>query len=252
MRTLVQSYKVSKSAKTLATFLGLKRIKIRNSRFVGRRGDLIVNWGVVNELRDVTYLNPIAAVRTASNKLRTLEVLKANEVSVPSFFTSSSQLVPGKTYLARETLTGSSGEGILPLDYQEGRDIPSAPLYTEFIPKEAEYRVIVIDGKVVDQKKKLKKSEFEGERSPYVWNVKNGYVFARNNIEFKPEIGEIAVRSLEALGLAYGAVDLIEDSSGVLYILEVNTAFGIEGTTTELVGNAIKTLIDKRRITCAG
>ena len=94
-------------------------------------------------------------------------------------------------------------------------------------------------------KKKLKKRDFEGERSPYVWNVANGYVFARNDITFPSNLNQVAIDATNALNLSYGAVDIIEDCSGNLYVLEINTAFGMTGETISKVGDAVKKLIQE-------
>jgi len=38
-------------------------------------------------------------------------------------------------------------------------------------------------------------------------------------------------------------VDIIEDNEGILYVLEVNTAFGIDGSTIDLVLPHFKELL---------
>ena len=42
-----------------------------------------------------------------------------------------------------------------------------------------------------------------------------------------------AQNAVEALGLDFGAVDIILGKNGIWYVLEVNTACGLEGTTLE-------------------
>lgn len=239
-RVRVQSYRPSKSAKLLAEYLQVKRIQHTNSRFRGKSSDVIINWGNVNVVHPSHYLNPLQSVKDAANKITTFTKLQAANVSVPPFHFNKSDLQPDTLYLARTTVTGHSGEGIV---VGTSEDLPSAPLYTQFIDKKHEYRAIVVAGKVVDMKKKLKKRDFEGDRSPYVWNCDNGYIFARNDIEFPDSLPQLAIDTLAALSLTYGAVDIIQDSDGNLFVLEVNTAFGLCGTTVQLVGDAIKELL---------
>lgn len=243
-RVVVQSYKPSNSAKELATYLGLKRLSTSASRFVGRPSDIIINWGNVSRVHNSQYLNPLQAVKNATNKLATFQLLQEAGVSIPPFFTSQSQLDSDTVYVARTTLTGHSGEGIV---VGIPTDLPSAQLYTTFLAKQAEYRVIVVGNQAVDIKQKLKKRDFEGDRSPYVWNCDNGYVYARNDITIPEDLTSTAISAISALGLRYGAVDIIEDEYGNLFVLEINTAFGLEGTTTQLVGDAIQELINQRR-----
>ena len=240
MRIRVQSYRPSASAKELALALGVPRIQHTNSKFRGKPSDLIINWGNVNVVHNSRYLNPLQAVKNATNKLATFNILKQANVSIPPFFTSHSELDPDATYVARTTLTGHSGEGIgvgLPAD------LPAAPLYTTFLAKQAEYRVIVVGSQAIDIKQKLKKRDFEGDRSPYVWNCDNGYVYARNDIHIPDDLASTAIAAVAALGLTYGAVDIILHDN-IPYVLEVNTAFGLCGSTTQLVASAIQSLIE--------
>ena len=54
----------------------------------------------------------------------------------------------------------------------------------------------------------------------------------------------MGIDAVSALGLDFGAVDIIEDADGKLYVLEVNTAPGLEGQTLTLMAEALKELID--------
>ena len=241
MRIRVQSHKPSNSAKALAEHLQIPRLSTSSSRFVGRPSDIIVNWGNVNTVHNSHYLNPLQAVKNAANKVTTFKQLQEASIPVPTVHYSKSTLEADKTYFARTNLFGHSGDGI---EVGIPTELPEAQLYTEFIKKKHEYRAIVVDDEVVDLKKKLKKRDFEGDRSPYVWNVANGYIFARNDIEFPPTLPQLAIDATKALNLSYGAVDIIQDRNGNLYVLEINTAFGMTGETISKVGEAIQKLIN--------
>jgi glutathione synthase/RimK-type ligase-like ATP-grasp enzyme len=240
MRIRVQSYGPSESATELARYLGTLKLKHHNSKFKGKPSDIIINWGNVKKVHTSKYLNPLQSVRDATNKLTTFTKLQSASIPIPPFFTSHSDLDPDTIYLARTTITGHSGEGIV---VGTPSDLPHAPLYTQFIPKIAEYRVIVVNNEAVDIKRKLKKRDFEGDRSPHVWNCDNGYIFARNDITFPDSLPQIGISAVNALNLSYAAVDIIEDADHNLYVLEINSAFGLSGTTTQLVGDAIKRML---------
>ena len=240
MRLRVQSYRPSNSAKALAEHLSIQRLSTSGSKFKGKPSDIIVNWGNVSTVHNSIYLNPLQAVKNSANKDITFYLLQQAGVPTPAVFRTKSDLEESTTYFARTDLFGHSGNGIV---VGTPSELPSAPLYTQFINKKHEYRAIVVDSQVVDVKKKLKKSNFEGERSPYIWNVANGYVFARNDITFPSTLNQLAIDATNALSLNYGAVDIIEDRSGNLYVLEINTAFGMTGETTSKVGDAIQELI---------
>ncbi len=230
----------SRSARVLSKALGVKRLKVTGSRFRARNGDVVLNWGVPKDtLTKVKYLNPIESVKLAANKLDTLNTLYANNISVPQFVTDFQSLVPSCLYMARTTLYGHSGKGIA---IGELTELPrNSPLYTQYVDKKAEYRVIVVNSKAVDVKAKKKRDGVEHDE--YVWNHSNGYVFARNVGTFPCDLKQLGVDSVEALGLRYGAVDIIEDNEGKLYVLEVNTAFGLDGTTITLVADEFREML---------
>jgi glutathione synthase/RimK-type ligase-like ATP-grasp enzyme len=243
MRIRVQAYGngKSKSARLLARELGVLRLKSTGSRFRGKNGDVIINWGKPKTIHaNVTYLNPIEAVAKASNKLIALETLDREGVSIPKVFKELISPPEDMKLVARTTLYGHSGKGIVVGTQRELYDMGiNAPLYTQYIEKKAEYRVIVVGDEAVDIKIKKKKRDWTGERSETVWNHSNGYVFVRNDGVFNCMLPDVGVYAVKALGLKYGAVDIIEDDND-LYVLEVNTPFGLEGTTIKLVADAIK------------
>ena len=256
MRVVVQPYKGgSKSAKALAEHLGVKRLKVHGSRFVGKIEDVIINWGSQKTVAGrARVLNKPYNVALASNKLRAFNCFTANGVSCPEWDTDTRFVTNGKTYVARTKLSGHSGEGIEVFTASPDNLYPEAPLYTEYIEKVAEYRAIVVGNEVVDFKQKKKRSSprdddgniIEEERinhDEHVWNLDGGYVFARDNVSKPDGIDSLACSAVSALGLDFGAVDIIMDRSGNLFVLEVNTAFGLEGTTVELVGEAIKGIL---------
>ena len=249
-RIRVQSYGngKSKSARELAKYLRVLRIKASTgSRFRGRNSDVIVNWGKPkNILENVRYLNSIEAVIKASNKLVSLETMGNVGISIPKVYKELISPPTDVLLMARTTLYGHSGNGIVVGTRQElYNNGIEAQLYTEYIAKVAEYRVIVVGNEAVDVKVKKKKRDYEGDRGEnYIWNASNGYVFARNIGVFNVDVCVLGVSAVKALGLMYGAVDIIEDEAGKLYVLEVNTAFGLEGTTTSLVGDAIKKILE--------
>ena len=247
-RVRVQSYGngMSKSAKVLAEYLEVKRIKVTGSRFRPTNGDVVVNWGIPRQqLANVRYLNPLDAVKRASNKLLALQHLHGAGVPVPDFCSNAIDIRNGNTYYARKTLNGHSGEGIEVFTATAGELYPSAPLYVKALEKKREYRVIVVNGQAVDTKSKRKKRDFEGERDGHVWNCSNGYIFARHVGTYPDRLNEIAIDATHSLGLCYGAVDIVLDTENNLYVLEINTAFGLEGQTIQLVGDAIKGVLDE-------
>lgn len=226
----------SNGAKALSSQPGFKRL--RTGKGV-KQGDLVVNWGSSQKYLNLPVANLIlndpVLVGNATNKLKAFQALSDAGVSVVAWTVDKLkarlwQKEDGSTIVVRQKLTGHSGEGIIVVE--PGEETPDAPLYTRYIFKEKEYRVHVVGSKAVDTQRKIK----DPDREVVTWKVRshaNGFIFARNNIDHDPARDELAVASCNALGLDFGAVDIIQDKKGNYYVLEVNTAPGLEGQTVE-------------------
>ena len=155
----------------------------------------------------------------------------------------STNTLDAKTVFARTMVNSTGGKGII--EFQpETMDPPHAPLYTEYIPKKAEYRFHVFNGKVIDVQQKKKKRGVE-ERNTRVRNVNNGYVYCRDDIVIPDGAADLAVRATEACGYQYGAVDVIyNEKRNQCYVLEVNSRPGLMGSTIEAYVKAIKEAYD--------
>lgn len=180
--------------------------------------------------------NQPQAVAIATNKTAAFAKMKEHGVPVPAFWTNKQEVERRDTVLARTTVRGSGGEGIIVV--RVGDDLPDAPLYTGYIRKDAEYRFHVVCGKVIATQQKRRDSEAEQTADQkLIRNYDNGWVFAVNNVVFrddnqKKECEDASIGAIAALGLDFGAVDLVvARKTGAPYVLEVNTAPGIESPT---------------------
>ncbi len=238
----------SASAKVLAEAIGAKLIRHKNSKFVGTEEKTVINWGSSNLPENVIgakVINSPEAVGKASDKLVCLDTLGAGDVAIPDYATdpliAEVWLRGGCAVVCRQKLNGHSGEGIVIAT--EGGQLVDAPLYTMYIPKKSEYRVHVFNGKVIDVRRKARRMDVPDDQIN--WKVRsyaNGFVFAKGEA-----LGEVprsviynAIQAVEALGLVFGAVDVIfNEKRGQAYVLEVNTAPGLEGSTVDSYANAI-------------
>ncbi len=230
----------SESAKKLRA--GLLRTKFvrPDGRFRPRRTDIVINWGntrVPNWRFDSRCdLNNPDAVRIAACKLATFNKLEENHVSAPRFTTSretaTDWLDSGSTILCRTLLNSHSGRGIIVV--QPNNPLQDAPLYVEYKKKRAEYRVHVFAGEVIDECHKRKRNQAERPDSfnTFIRSYDNGWVFCRDGLVPDPARHALAISAVTALGLDFGAVDMIyNEREQKYYVLEVNTAPGLEGTT---------------------
>lgn len=105
--------------------------------------------------------------------------------------------------------------------------------YTQMIPKQAEYRVWVYRNKALATYLKVldyPHKNGRAGRSKEVWNWANGYAYKFvEPAQVTEGLKNIAIDAVEVLGLDFGAADVILGTDKKLYVLEVNTAPGVEG-----------------------
>lgn len=236
--------KGSKSVKALREN-GFKSIKLENSRFKGRANKVVINYGSSSlppEVLKCRVINSPEAVSKAANKLSSFKAMAEYGVSVPRFTEDILEARGwGTDIVVRHKLTGHSGEGIQiigPDELIEGL----APLHVEYVKKKEEYRVHVFMGEVIDVQRKARKREVpDGEVNWQVRNLDGGFIYAREGVELPEEAHLQAIAAVEALGLDFGAVDITwNERSDTYYVLEVNTAPGLTGTTLEKYVEAFK------------
>lgn len=231
----------SDGAKELAACEGF--LRLRDGRYHKvRNTDVVINWGTTAANDHINgCLNPQAAIIKATNKLEAFKAFKAENVVCVEW--TDDQAVAqgwsdeGKTVVVRNKLTGHSGDGIVIV--QKQAQVPAAPLYTKYLFKEREFRVHVVCGEVIDTAKKIK----DPDREVQDWKVRshaNGFIFARNGVVPSGVRDTVAVSAIGALGLDFGAVDIVEDKKGNFYVLEVNTAPGLEGQTINTYGEGFR------------
>lgn len=233
----------SASALALAAALGIKCIKHEGSKFKGNERKTVINWGsseIPYEVAKCNLFNQPQRVKLASNKLeffKRIREFNAEEerISIP-LWSEDKQDVQAwldneATVVARHKLTGHSGEGIE--IFTGDVDIPDAPLYVMYVKKTQEYRVHVLQGKVVDVQRKARSKDVPDEQVNWqVRNHANGFIYAREGFETPPSVEVQALLAIEACGLDFGAVDIIfNERKQTAFVLEVNTAPGLTGQT---------------------
>lgn len=241
----------SASAHALAHGLGIKVIKHEGSKFRGGALKKVINWGCSQLPADILQcdvFNAPIAVALAANKLSTFKKFQewnADDLGAPiGFFISHPEwtedkavaqgwLDTNKAVVARQKLTGHSGEGIVIA--RPGEQLVDAPLYVKYVKKTNEYRVHVLSGEVVDVQRKARRQDVPDEVVNWqVRNHANGFIYAREGFEVPPSVEEQAISAVIALGLDFGAVDIIwNDHEQKPYVLEVNTAPGLTGQTLQ-------------------
>lgn len=242
-RFVLYPYKLgSRSVNLLRDALPAHKVR-PDGQYRYREGDVVINWGnstvptwLTEEAMD-GMLNLPQLVGVASNKLRCLQHLESDGVPTVPFTTDPVVASEWPLVYARHILQGHSGEGIELV--HEGTQVPVAPLYTKGLQNNGEYRVHVMNGQVIDYRKKVR---HEGDVPlPEQENIRtlgNGWVYRRDGLRRLERVEELALRAIESIGLDFGAVDIINDQDGNVFVLEVNTAVGLEERTLETYVNS--------------
>lgn len=243
----------SASAKALANQLEGKVLKHVNSKFRPKLGNVVVNWGSSNipDYAPATTLNPNVEVATC--KLETFRALMNADVSTPRWTVNKDNSLQdaiafeGWNYpiVCRTKLRGHSGDGIVIANTPE--ELVPAPLYTEYIKKQDEYRIHVVGDKVAYAQRKALKNGWENPN----WQIRNlasGFVFVDTELEDIPKMAlEEAVKAVQALSLDFGGVDVIWNAyKATAYVLEINTACGLEERSAQRYALAIREYVREK------
>lgn len=237
----------SKSAKALRMSLGMKVV---HPDLSPKGRDSVLNWGCAKSKPNAVckFFNQPEKVTIAVNKLSSFKALKDAGVNVPEFSTrvedAKAWIENDYKVLARYLLRGHSGRGIKIVDCLD--NLPGdAPLYVRYYRKKHEFRVHVVNGEVIDYVEKKKRNGVDAASfNKYIRSYDNGWVFCRDDIVDIPEIRAEAIKAVNALGLDFGAVDIIWTKSNKAMVLEVNSAPALSGTTLVKYTEAIRNLME--------
>lgn len=223
----------SKSATLLARAIPARLLRRAGSRWRGTRRDIMINWGSqrVPNLGQGRTVNDPQAVARAANKIAAFRAMQGGRVRTPEWTTdhniAQQWARDGHTVIVRNLVSSFEGRGIEIV--QPRGQVPRAPLYTKYVKKRHEYRVHVMNGEIIDYAEKLKR---RGGEHSLVRNTANGYIFARTGVTLPADVRVQALGAVRSIGLDFGAVDVVyNERRAEAYVLEVNTAPGIENST---------------------
>lgn len=241
----------SRGAREIATALGGRVLRLNGSNFRARRQDTLINWGNtqgipchmerVLGIPTCKIYNSPEDIRDASNKLLFFQRVSDRQPEIIPPFWIRAEDIPDNAFpiVCRTVLAGHSGEGIVIAS--DRASLVRAPLYVKYVKKQDEYRIHVgkeirPDGVVthiIDVQQKRRRNDHENPNFQ-IRNLANGFIYAREGVEPPECVLDVARLALTCIDLDFGAVDVIYNArENRAYVLEVNTAPGITGTTVE-------------------
>lgn len=149
-------------------------------------------------------------------------------------------LCAGKTVFGRKLLNSSCGKGIVVMEPDTPVD-EHCPVYTLYRKKKREFRVHIFRQTVVAVTEKRKRAGFDGQRDTKIRNLANGYVFCQELSSPEPEgLRELALAASEVTQSDFCGVDIgYNERDSELFIIEVNSAPGIQGSNINAYAGAI-------------
>lgn len=247
----------SKGAKALANELGWQCVKKADCilQLAGfETGDYtIINWGNTNTLSTkgakISMLNAGEKVSLCADKIKFFKTVK-DSVRVPEFTEELSEALKwveaGIQTMGRRS-HGSCGKDIK--FYEDDlKEFSTSEFWVKYKKKKNEYRVHIAFGKIIAiQQKALRQTDLEGNKIDTsnvdfrIRNLSHGFIFKRHDIAPPTDVMDQAAAAIKTVGLDFGAVDVIyNETENKAYVLEVNTAPGLEGTTVSDYANAFR------------
>jgi hypothetical protein len=194
-------------------------------------------------------LNPPEAVSKAISKRLSHENFRTNQIPgldlTTDRATATKWVQEGSGVLCRRD--GLSGGAGIVFVSKGSQSVPEADFYTKYFPKTHEYRAHVFRGRLIDlTQKRLQNGMVKGEDSESVARIvrslDNGWIHAHTfevSRAVRKTIEEVAISALAALGLDFGAVDILAKypkgdltKQPIFAVCEVNTAPGLANEQT--------------------
>lgn len=250
-RVIIHPYSFgSKGAKDVAahlTTMDVTCLRVRaDGEYIPKDGDFIMMWGAGNapswyhdtKKVECEVLNPPQAICKSVDKITAFRCFGKADVPVPPWTENESTALKwskdGKWVCCRTSTEGMDGRGLVLAKKPD--EMQWAPLFTQFVPNEREFRVYVFDDEVLDV---LEKKADDEATDPYIRTETNHYIYLRQGTNV-PGIKEAAKAATKALGLRFAGVDVIYGEDHKPYVLETNTAPGIGQITAQRIARAIK------------
>lgn len=217
------------TGRLLATLLRERGIEVTTQRGTDTVQG-IVSYGVPLESTRTPTLNARAGTL---NKFEEMHTLHEKGILVPPHSIDGS----GLTFpILGRKFKHSKARDIVPIlqndtEFEWRKQGGACDYFVQYIPRRREYRVWAYRRRPLAVYEKIMRypDRYGVERSAGIgWNWNHGFAFEFYH-EAPEAIKQLGCQAVDALGLDFGAVDIIHGMDGTLYVLEVNTAPGTQG-----------------------
>lgn len=182
--------------------------------------DTVFRWGCTSNVEAENIINQAEAIHLVSDKKEFRVRLSKAQLAQPTWLVREQIEVP---CVIRPRLH-AQGRKLFYCTTQAEVDA-AVRLYPDFyaasyIPKVAEYRVFIVQGRAV-----WVASKTPGNPADIAWNVARGGRFDNMRWENWPlKVVRLSIDAFKLSGLDFGGVDAMVDAAGKVYILEINAA----------------------------
>lgn len=164
---------------------------------------------------------------------------------------AGSWFMSGNLVVGRKLLSSYEGKGIVMFEPHKAptkEDVLACKVFTKFIPKEREFRVHVFKGTPLVTLEKKLKNDWKGPTSEYIKNTEHGYVFCQHDVSIpsalQKQINDLAVASSKVCASDFQGIDIgYHEAKKNLFVIEVNSAPGIEGSNVKRYCDAIESYL---------
>jgi glutathione synthase/RimK-type ligase-like ATP-grasp enzyme len=199
----------------------------------------VIRWGSSYSIRNAKHtLNTMKAVGRTKNKLKMLDFLRREGISVPN----PTDEVP----CVARWKSGSRGSGICFCRKKQEKEQAAsdgAEAFLEWVSIKKEYRVHVVRGLIISfsEKKKTRHA------NPDIRGAANGWDFhdrSKVSLEDALELISSSLAAVQALKLDFGAVDIAMTKENMPVVFEVNSAPGLNEKHANAYAKAFEKWLD--------
>lgn len=232
-----------------------------------------VGMSLLKELESLGFIciNSFQAIENCNNKYLTYTLLKKLSISTPEtllinksmsaddILTNVNKMFHKKYPLIVKILDGSKGIGVSIVESERSlisvvqsllANNDNGVIIQEFLKNDGDYRVHVVNGKVVAvMKREPNKDDSDKE---FRANISlGGTAKGMNDLDnIDPELLKLAIAAHNCTGAIWSGVDIMKESTtGKYYVIEVNASPGLQGISKVVHTDIIKAIFDELKFT---